>query len=145
MNQNEDFLPVLEVGVKKAMAVMAKTKAAGGDGLIAEVFRNLPCLIKPAVELFNLILRRGRMPQQMLRVIPIPLDKPQKDPEQCRSKRPISLISVLPKILEAVVLHRMIGSLESPLDPRKYAYRQERGTEMHLLEFHDFVRANNGT
>ena len=76
----------------------------------------------------------------MLRVVMVPLDKPHKDPERCRSKRPISLISVLSKLLETVVLRRMIGELESKLDPNQYAHRRERGTEMHLLEFHDFVR-----
>ena len=142
--QTREFEPVLEVEVKKAIAMMARKKAAGDDGLVAELFQNLPCLLRPVTSLFNMILQQGRLPYQMLRVVMIPLDKPHRDPEQCRSKRPISLISVLSKALEAVVLHRILGRLEGGLDPGQYAYRRERGTEMHLLEFHDFVRESRG-
>ena len=55
---------------------MARKKAAGGDGLVAELFQRLPCFVKPATSLFNVILQNGRMPHQMLRVAMIPLDKP---------------------------------------------------------------------
>ena len=136
----DDHLPVLEVEAQKAVDMMARKKAAGGDRLNAELFQNPPRLIKPVAQLFHLILQSGRMPHQMLRVVMAPRDKPQKNPERCRSKRPISLISVLSKLLEAVVLLRMIGELEGKLDPSQYSYRRERGTEMHLLGFHDFVR-----
>ena len=52
----------------------------------------------------------------------IPLDKPKKDPEHCRPKRSIPLISVMAKTLEGVVLHRTIGALEQHIDPGQYAY-----------------------
>ena len=140
LRQTKEFVPVVKVEVRKAVATMAKKKDAGDDGLVAELLQNLSSLIKPVVRLYNLILLNGRMPHQLLRVIMISLDKPHKDPEQCKSKRPISLISILAKILEAVALHRMIGALGNHLDPGQYAYRRERGAEMHLVEFHDFVR-----
>ena len=38
LNQTGDFLQVLEVEVKKAIAVMAKKKAAGAGGFIARLF-----------------------------------------------------------------------------------------------------------
>ena len=43
------------------------------------------------------------------------------------------------KILEEVVLHRMLPALEPTLGLRQFAYRQERGTEFHLLELYDFA------
>ena len=42
--------------------------------------------------------------------------------------------------LEAVVLRRLMGTLENHIDPGEYAYRRERGTEMHLIGFHDYTR-----
>ena len=76
----------------------------------------------------------------MLQVPMVPLDKPGRDSEQCGSKRPISLIPVLSKALEAVVLHRLFRQYEARLSPGQYAYRRERGTEMHILGLSDFVR-----
>ena len=76
----------------------------------------------------------------MLKLTIVPLDKPNRDPELCGSKRPISLINVLSKILEAAVLHRLMGDLEVCLEKRQYAYRRQRGTETQLLQFHDFIR-----
>ena len=111
LRQTGKLPPVVGVEVRKAVAMMAKKKAAGDDGLVAELFQNLSRLIKPVVRLFNLILQNGGIPHQMLRVVMIPLEKSHKDPEQCESKRPTSLISVLAKILEAATLRRMIGAL----------------------------------
>ena len=106
---------------------LAKKKAAGDDGLVAEMFQELPCLLSPLTRLFNLILQTGRIPYPMLKVAMIPLDKPRRNPEECRPKRPISLIPVLSKIMEGVVLHRLMVVWEGQLDSRQYAYRRERG------------------
>ena len=54
----------------------------------------------------------------------IPLEKPNKDPAKCESKRPISLIGALAKILEEVVLNRLTPQLEPLLNPAQYAYRR---------------------
>ena len=131
---------VREVEVRKAIGGLAGKKAAGLDGLVAEVFQNMPCLIRPLTRLFDGILETGRMPQKMLQVVMIPLDKVGRDPERCGSKRPISLIPVVSKVLEAVILHRLLSRFESCLEPCQYAYRRERGTEMHLLDLTDFIR-----
>ena len=134
------YEPIREVEVSRAILGLTKKKAAGDDGMVAEVFQGLPCLLKPLTRLFNLILHTGRIPYPMLKVIMVPLDKPRRNPEECRSKRPISLIPVLSKIMEGVILHRLMLRWESRLDAHQYAYRRERGTEMHLLELSDFVR-----
>ena len=55
--QTDEFAPILAVEVKKAVAVMAKKKAAGADGLAAGLFQHLPCLLQPTVRLFNMILK----------------------------------------------------------------------------------------
>ena len=80
LQQTDEFAPFLEAEVKKAIAVMAKKKATGADGLAAELFHYMPCLLQPTVRLFNIILQTGRMPHQLLRVIMIPLVKPRKGP-----------------------------------------------------------------
>ena len=100
----------------------------------------MPCLIRHLTRLFNGILETGSMPQKMLQVVMIPLDKAGRDPERCGSKRPISLMPAVSKVLEAVILHRLLSRFESRLEPCHYAYRPERCTEMHLLGLTDFIR-----
>ena len=124
---------------------MAQKKAAGHDGYVAEVYQHLPCLVSPIKELFNVILQTGCLPLDMLKLVIVLLDKPNRDPELCKSKRPIALIPILSKILEAAVLHRIMEQLEGSLEQKQYAYRRQRGTEAQLLEFHDFAREALGS
>ena len=124
----------------KALQSPAPKKAPGPDGLMADLFRSPPSLVKPITVLFNVILRAGHFPASLLRLYAILLDKPKRPPDQCRSKRPISLISVLSKALETVILNRIMVVLEDKLADCQYAYRHSRGTEHHLLEMADFAR-----
>ena len=136
----EPFEAFSAVEVYKAVHSMSKKKASGPDGFMAEAYQNLPGVLNPLRQLFNLILNTGRMPLPMLRLHIVPLEKPQEDPEECGSKRPISLLNTTSKILESLVLTRMINDADMNLDERQYAYRPHRGAETHLIEFHDFVR-----
>ena len=76
----------------------------------------------------------------MLLVVTIPLDRPKKDPETCGAKRPIFLIPVISKTLEAVELNRLLVKNEGRLNMHQYAHWRDRGAEMHLLDFSDFIR-----
>ena len=82
--------PFRQVEVRRAINGPARERAAGDDGLVAEIPQRLPFLLQPVTCLCNVILTTGGIPHQMPRVIVIPMDKPQKDPEYCASKRPIS-------------------------------------------------------
>ena len=134
------YLPIQSVELKRALKALQKGKAPGPDGFVVEIYQNVSCLHKLIVNLFDIILSTGNIPLQLRKLTIVPLDKPLKNPEHCKSKRPVSLLCVLAKALEVVVLHRMQNSLEQGLDGRQYAYRQGRGTETHLLEFFDFVK-----
>ena len=135
-----DFQGFTLVEVDKAIHSLSRGEATGPDGLMAEVYQNLPCLHKPIQALFNVILDTGNIPLPMLKLHIIPLDKAQKGPELCRSKRPISLINAISKALEAAVLPRIMGATECLLDGRQYAYCRQRSTETHLSEVRDFLR-----
>ena len=135
----EWLVPVRAVEVAKAIDSMGTSKSPGPDGLLAEVFKNMPSLTQPLATLFTKILERGAIPNTMMELYIIPLEKPDKDPKLCTSKRPISLLCIVAKILEAVVLNRLLPALERRLNPAQFAYRRSRGTEMHLQEMSDFA------
>ena len=136
-----EFEKFRQVEVAKAVRSLAAGKAAGPDGLPAEIFCNLSATWELVGAVFNGVMGRGVFPSGLRRLYIIPLDKPGRNPERCESKRPISLICALAKALEAAVYHRLVGHFEPLLDKRQYAYRRARGTEMHLLEMHEFALA----
>ena len=128
------------IEVERAIGSMQKKKAPGPDGYAADIYQHLHCMWGPMLSLFNQILQTGRVPRQMLKLLIVPLDKPRKDQELCTSKRPISLICVLSKILESIGLRRLQRRLRCVLDGRQYAHRNYRSTGTHLTEFYDFVK-----
>ena len=68
-----------------------------------------------------------------------PLGKPNKDARLCRSERPISLIRLAAKFLDAVALRLFKPLLGKTLDACHFAYRRERGTEFCLPPLRDCV------
>ena len=122
-----------QLEVSRAIGGLAGGKAPGPDMLPVEIFRHSPCLLRPLTDLFNCIVGRGRFPARLARLYIVPLDKPNKEAHLCKSKRPISLICVVAKILEAIALHRLMRELEATLDPCQYAYRRERGSSTGVL------------
>src|SRR5688572_11059909 len=84
-------------------------KAPGQDGLLAMVWKQLWSVVKERVlRLFRTSLSEGRLPDQWRTAKIIPLKKPGKDDyKKAKAWRPISLLSTLGKILEAVVADRI--------------------------------------
>ena len=111
----------------------------GPDGFPAEAFRHLRCLLGLVAGMFTRILETGEIPRMLLRLCLIPLDKPGKPPSRSSPKRPISLIGAPAKILETVVLNRLLPGVENKLSEYQYANRRARGAEMRHLELYDFT------
>ena len=104
--------PVTTLEARKAIDAMAMKRAPGPDGTSAEVNKNLPALQKPLAELFTGILRQGSIPEDILSLFILPLDKPGKPRTMCEAKRPISLVNTSAKILEAAISHRILPQIE---------------------------------
>ena len=128
--------------VAKAVKGLAVNKVAGPDGFPVDVFAHLPSIYPALARMYTIILKTGRIPQPLLELEVVPFDKPGKDPADYAAKRPISLICAMAKILEGIVLHRMMPALEPRLGLSQYAYRRQRGTEFHLVELTEFVRVS---
>jgi ribonuclease HI len=131
-------LPDLTMEEVEQKVLSAKPwKAPGEDGLPAMVWRQLWPVVKDRVfHLFQTSLREGDIPSQWRNAKIIPLKKPGKsDYTLAKSWRPISLLSTLGKILEAVVAERLSYAVETfgLLPANHFGARKRRSTEQALL------------
>ena len=112
-------------------------KAPGEDGLPVMVWKRLWHVVKYRVwTLFDASLRDGVVPQQWRTAKIIPLKKPDKgDYTVAKAWRPISLLSTLGKIMEAVVAERISYAVEAHglLPANHFGARKRRSADQALL------------
>ena len=123
--------------VERKVMAAKPWKAPGDDGLPAIVWKELWPVVKERVlDLFRLSLRSGELPWQWRSARIIPLRKPDKDDYTvAKAWRPISLLSTLGKILEAVVAERMSYAVETHglLPANHFGARKRRSAEQALI------------
>ncbi|KAF6514240.1 hypothetical protein HZS61_006496 [Fusarium oxysporum f. sp. conglutinans] len=142
--QREIAMPelTLEEVEEKVMAAKA-WKAPGEDGLPAMVWKQLwPVVGDRVLHLFRTSLRDGELPVQWRSAKIIPLKKPGKDNYKvAKSWRPISLLSTLGKILEAVVADRISYAVETfgLLPTNHFGGRKQRSAEQALLLLQEHI------
>ena len=120
----------------------ARCTSPGADGISAGVIKEFLILMcQILLVIFNMIWSRGECPQAWKRAILIPIPKPGKDCTDPLSYRPIALTSVLCKIMERMVIKRMIWFLESKnlLNPIQSGFRKGRRTIDHLVRLESSV------
>ena len=118
-------------------------KTAGEDGLPAGVWRQIwPVVSESVRHLFQTSLDTGVIPQQWRVAKIIPLKKPNKgDYTLAKAWRPISLLSTLGKLLEAVVAERISFAVETYglLPANHFGARKQRSAEQALLLFQEHI------
>lgn len=118
-------------------------KASGEDGLPAGVWRQVWPVVRESVRrLFQTSLDSGILPRQWKIAKIVPLKKPNKD-DYTRAKawRPISLLSTLGKLLEAVVAERISFAVETHglLPTNHFGARKQRSAEQALLLLQEHI------
>jgi hypothetical protein len=133
-------IPMPELTVEEIQCCLLKTKpwkAAGEDGLPAGVWRQVwPAVSESVRRLFQTSLDTGVIPKQWKVAKIIPLKKPNKDDYTlAKAWRPISLLSTLGKLLEAVVAERISFAVETYglLPANHFGARKQRSAEQALL------------
>ena len=114
------------------------------DPIPTWLLKELSELITPfLVSLFNKSLASGEVPVlfKVAQVSPV-IKKPTLDPNQPSSFRPISNLSVISKLLERLVLKRVLTYLEANalLPPTQSAYRRHHSTETAVLKVVSDIR-----
>lgn len=125
--------------VKDMLLKINVNKSIGPDGLHPMLLKELAeCLAEPITALFNSSLEKGILPDdwKIGRIIPIYKKGPKKIAE---NYRPISLTSILCKILEKCVRSHLMKHLvdNTLLSPKQFGFISGRSTTTQLLYFID--------
>uniref|UniRef100_A0A2A4IUM2 Reverse transcriptase domain-containing protein n=1 Tax=Heliothis virescens TaxID=7102 RepID=A0A2A4IUM2_HELVI len=118
-------------------------KAPGYDEIDATLLKQLPKKgIMLVVILFNACLRLQYYPSQwkIAQVVMVP--KAGKPPHEADSYRPISLLPVIGKLFEKIILNRIKPHLQDILPEHQFGFREKHGT---IEQVHRLVEVINNT
>lgn len=106
-------------------------KSPGYDLITGTIIKQLPTkAIQALTHLYNSILRVRHFPSQWKTAQIIMILKPGKPPTEITSYRPISLLPILSKILEKLILNRLMPILDEQelLPKHQFGFRKQHGT-----------------
>ena len=115
---------------------LLKNTSPGADRVHNLFLKNAPDNIKEYIlELFNHSWLTESVPNKWLESLLIPVCKPQKDPSEIKSYRPISLLSCISKLMERMVAHRLEWLVETKnlISSSQSGFRKQRSTVDQLL------------
>ena len=138
------FVEVTEEKVRKVLNNLSPTKSCGLDWI--DGF-SLKCasthIIVPLTHIINLSIRKGKFPEIWKSFKVVAVFK-KGDKSSCKNYRPVSLLSVVSKILERVMYDQLVQYLTENelLDPNHHGFRQNRSTTTAILNLYDlWIRA----
>ena len=132
-----DYICVVNY-VCNLLSNLKTNKSSGSDGIHPFFLKSSAgILARPLCHIFNLSFASGIFPREwkIADVCPVPKSKPVKK----ELLRPISLLPIVSKICERVVLKRYADSLLNCYDNFQFAYRRKSSTVIALITVHDTI------
>jgi hypothetical protein len=115
---------------------LKKKSAPGWDGLSTDILLlALPLIINNLLLLFNMCLTHGKFPNNWKQTRVCIIRKPGKsDYSDVNSCRPISVLPVISKLFEKVLLNRLqqLASIGNWIHPNQHGLQSQRSTESAL-------------
>ena len=130
--------------VRRELRRLNSSKATGPDNIPARVLKECAdALCKPLSRLFSLCYAKGRQPAlwKTTRVLPIHKKKSKAQPN---NHRPISLLGIISKVMEAIVNRTIVNFLEKEnlLSAHQFGFRRKLGTsDLLTLLVHEWSSA----
>lgn len=137
--ETESYNKQLSIHESKEAIQETKSAAVGPDNFHILLFKHAPeNVIDNLLDIFNLIWRTDSFPKTWRMVTIVPLLKLSKNPlllDSWNNYRPISLTSILCKILERIFNKRLMWKLEtdSCISSHQCGFTAERSTQDQLL------------
>lgn len=119
--------------VRSALQSLDVGKAAGGDGLPARLLRLVAEEITDCVyHIFHLSLVTASLPDEWRQATVIPIYKNRGSRQSSSNYRPISLLSVLSKVLERLIFDQLYAHLSPFLPDTQSGFRKKDNTTLQL-------------
>ena len=126
--------------LEDALTFLKPGKAAGLDGITAEMIQHFGENTRAWIlELVNKCADTCTIPAAWRKAKVVALLKPGKEPTNRKSYRPISLLSILYKLYERMILARMFPIVESQLTPDQAGFRPGRSCCSQLLNLTQYI------
>ena len=127
-------IPFTAEEIQLAIKSLKNNRSAGGDKLKAELLKHGPTIYSHEIAaIFNEVAETGVFPLELIQGTIIALQKPKKPKGPLRNLRPITLLSMLRKILANCLLKRTGHKLDSKIPNSQAAYRRGRSTTEHVF------------
>ena len=137
---NTQFDRFSQEDLLEAMSTLKPGKAAGLDNISTEMIQHFgPKALAWILELSNSCATSFSIPKIWRRAKVVALLKPGKEPEHPKSYRPISLLCILYKLYERMVLARISTAVEEQLTPDQAGFRPGRSTCDQLLNLTQYI------
>lgn len=130
--------------IEKSVKDLKLKKSPGGDGISAKMIKELPLsAVRLVLFIFNGILRVGYFPSSWKRSEIVMIPKPGKDPTQVKSYRPISLLSILSKMFETILLRKITPHIASNniIPDHQFGFRKGHNTIEQVHRIVTYIRS----
>lgn len=128
--------------VKSFIKILKIKKAPGYDEMSSVIIKNLPDVaIDLLVNIFNSCFRLGYFPTFWKVGKIFPIGKPGKDHSIAGNYRPITLLPIIGKIFEKIILSRMIDYEESKniLRNQQFGFRSRHSTTQQIIRIMETI------
>ena len=128
---NQQTLNVKVKEILQVIKTLKPKKAPGYDGISGKLIKELPIkAVRFITIIINSALRLNYFPYQWKVAQIILINKPGKQPELVTSYRPISLLPILSKIYEIVILEKLNPIIEKNnlIPQHQFGFRKKHGT-----------------
>ncbi|GFW81460.1 probable RNA-directed DNA polymerase from transposon X-element [Trichonephila clavipes] len=146
INNTDIIPPTLPSEIIQIIKKIKIKKCPGRDGITNKMLKKLPRLtIFKITNIINNMLTLRYFPMSWKTAVVIPILKPDKNSALAESYRPISLLPVLSKLAEKVILARLNDHLEREniLIPEQHGFRPRLSTSHQLLRVVEFIKEGN--
>lgn len=131
--------------IKSIIKKFKNMKAPGEDGIFYILIKKLPeSTLMSLVKIFNKCFDLAYFPDSWKNAKVIPILKPDKNPAEASSYRPISLLSSISKLFERIILNRMMTHINenSIFADEQFGFRLGHSTTHQLLRVANLIQSN---
>ena len=126
--------------LRNALTFMKTGKACGLDGITTEMIQHFgPTSMSWILNLFNKCANTNKIQKGWRKARVVALLKPGKDPAKRKSYRPISLLCILYKLYECMIMARIAPIAEEQLTPDQAVFRPRCSTCGQLMNRNHYI------